>query len=175
MAALSGNDSCTIQTPPSPWVQDAYKGWKWIKCLFHHVVIGVGALHGVALLHGIAIFNVGPFHGAAAARREDKKTSLDMLAGGIIVRLSGEETRSDPSQTTTYTLEVVRFLKFRNSESRCLLHVHEMRNWEQENDSFTISLILIPVPIPPKYFMEPELRFLGIGIVPPLIRIRSHL
>ena len=98
--------------------------------MFHHVVIGVGALHGVALLHGIAIFNVGPFHGAAAARREDKKTSLDMLAGGIIVRLSGEETRSDPSQTTTYTLEVVRFLKFRNSESRCLLHVHEMRNWE---------------------------------------------
>ena len=82
-------------------------------------------------MHGIAIFNVGPFHGAAAAaaaaRREDKKTSLDTLAGRIIVRLSGAG-RSDPSRTTTYALEVARFLKFRNRESRCLLHVHEIGN-----------------------------------------------
>ena len=28
----------------------------------------------------------------------------------------------------------------------------------------------IPVPIPPKHLTEPELRFLGIGVVPPLVR-----
>ena len=46
------------------------------------------------------------------------------------------------------------FLKIRNCELRFLLPVCEVRNWESENDSFsipfTISLIPIPVPITSK-------------------------
>ena len=63
-------------------------------------------------------------------------------------------------------------LKIRNRESQFLLPVCEMRNWEPENNSFsipfTIPLIPIPVPIPPKYPTKLELEFLGIGILPPL-------
>ena len=48
-----------------------------------------------------------------------------------------------------------------------------MGNWESENDSFSIPFMIpllpIPVPIPPKYPTELESRFLGMGIVPPLI------
>ena len=44
-----------------------------------------------------------------------------------------------------------------------------------EKDSFsipfTIPFIPIPVSFPLKYPTEPELRFLGIGIVPPLVTI----
>ena len=60
------------------------------------------------------------------------------------------------NRTSLYSVvlgvEVVRFLKIRNCESRFLLTVHERRNRESENDSFsipfTISLLQIPVPIP---------------------------
>ena len=38
---------------------------------------------------------------------------------------------------------------------------------------FTVPLIPIPVQIPPKCAKESESRFLGIGIVPPLVM--SHL
>ena len=54
----------------------------------------------------------------------------------------------------------------------------EIWNWESENDSFSIPfmnpLTPTPVPIPPKYAKEPELRLLGIGIVPPL-PLRRHI
>ena len=55
------------------------------------------------------------------------------------------------------TLEVARFLIFRNREVRFLLPVREMRNWNRKMIPFTIPLITILVPIPPKYPSEPEL------------------
>ena len=70
-------------------------------------------------------------------------------------------------------LEVAQFPKFRNHELWFLLPVRNMRNWESENNSFlipfTIPLLQIPVTIPQKKPTEPELRFLGIRIVPPLM------
>ena len=58
-------------------------------------------------------------------------------------------------------------LKIRNRESRFHSPVRLIRNWESKIDSFsilfTIPLIPIPVPIPPKCVKESESRFLGIG------------
>ena len=56
-------------------------------------------------------------------------------------------------------VEVARFLKSRNRESRFLQPVCEMRNCKRLSIPFTIPLIPIPLPIPPDYPKEPELRF----------------
>ena len=72
-------------------------------------------------------------------------------------------------------VEVARFLKSRNRELSFLPPVCVIRNWESKNNSFfilfTIPLIPILVPIPPKCAKESESRFLGIGMVPPLIHL----
>ena len=107
----------------------------------------------------------------AAAIVEDKDDGACVVGGrdsevGPFCEEQSFSGASSVKSPEVSLLEVARFLKFRNRESQFLLPVRKMRNLESENNSFsipfTVSFIPIPVPIPPKYPTEPELRFLGI-------------
>ena len=65
-----------------------------------------------------------------------------------------------PPDIMGITVEVARFLKIRNRESRFLLPDREMRNWESENDSFSIPFMIPLLPIPSKCAKNGQ----GIGI-----------
>ena len=73
-------------------------------------------------------------------------------------------------------LELCQFLKIGNYELRLFLPVPEMRNCELENDSFSIPLLPILVPIPPKCAKNGQgigiAILLRIGIDPPLVLVR---
>ena len=68
------------------------------------------------------------------------------------------QVRCSPSPSSF--LEVGRFLKIRNRESRFLLPDREMRNWKSENDSFSIPFMIPLLPIPSKCAKNGQ----GIGI-----------